>query len=292
MFPRSPVPIPAPKPGPTLPLWLRTPSPGAMDSCPSGRGQEMVFRPLIPANSREPGTSRPCQLGPQGSWEGGLGRGAPHGPSSGCEPQLPGHPRSCSLLSCQLGGGQAPHLGAWVCPTFIGAGTLQNQPHPSPTPPWGPEVNSPSLALLLRLTTPDPPRDPWRAWCWTTRYQEGPQASWASPLTSEAPLWLQPSRGSEPAIPPRQSSIHSVRGSASPCSSTTGHPLAWGRPPSEPGRQSLKLPGGRGGRGSPLSSWREDPGGCGALLCHASGKGLREAPPEDGHSGLAGFSGR
>lgn len=123
-FSHSPVPGPAPKPGPTPALWLRTPSPGATDSCPSGRGQEMVFRPLIPANSREPGTFRPCQLGPQGSREGGPGGGGPHCPSLGYEPQL-----LTPLLPTGWGLGSPPR-GLGLPPPSLGLGLCKTNPAP------------------------------------------------------------------------------------------------------------------------------------------------------------------
>lgn len=81
-----PLPVGTRAPG----MWLRILSPGATDSCLSGRGRRPAFRPLIATNSKERGHAQALPSRPQGRQAGGGGglSTAPHTP----EPQLTGPP--------------------------------------------------------------------------------------------------------------------------------------------------------------------------------------------------------
>lgn len=176
-------------------MWLWIPSPGATDSCLSGRGRRTAFRPLIPANSREPGAPRPCQPGHRGGpgWGRRPRQGQVSNPSSQGAPEfltplLPavwwcwhltwGLRSAPRLQPVTLGHQPLPSLyrpGVQRPPSSLPAGSC-----PAPLPPSGPSRR------LTHLETPGVP---------DADQGVGPpgirrdlRMSWAPPLMAKEPV--------------------------------------------------------------------------------------------------------
>jgi hypothetical protein len=96
-------------------MWLRILSPGATDSCLSGRGRRPAFRPLIATNSKERGHAQALPSRPQGRQARG-GAGYPLLPilpnlsSQGRRP-LPQNPKSPAIGPVIPGSSLGAHQG-------------------------------------------------------------------------------------------------------------------------------------------------------------------------------------